>query len=136
MIEVAELAPDVRLRLIKLAGQLTAEQENIRALAALKCTELLRANGSTWEEALSPAPLPVPSPAPPSAPPIPRSWRAVAEEILVFHANALRITGSYDEPSFLNDLCARGRAPTFKQAKWLADIACRCGIALWDDYIP
>lgn len=134
MIAVAALAPDVRLRLIKLAGQLTAEQETVRALAALKCTELLRANGSTWEEALTP-PATQLAPAPPP-PPIPRSWRAVAEELLVFHANALRVTARYDEPQFLQDLCDRGWAPSPRQAQWLADIARRCGLALWDGYRP
>jgi hypothetical protein len=134
VIAVVALAPDVRLRLIKFAGMLGSIHPGERDAAIGKCNELLRANNATWEEALTPTPLPAPPPTPP--PPMPRSWRAVAEELLVFHANALRTTPRYDEPQFLQDLCDRGWAPSPRQAKWLADIARRCGLAVWDGYSP
>jgi hypothetical protein len=132
---VAALAPDVRLSLIKLAGMLGSDHAGERDAAIAKCNALLRANNATWQEALTPSAAQL-APAPPPPPPIPRSWRAVAEELLVFHTNALRVTPRYDEPQFLQDLCDRGWAPSPRQAAWLADIARRCGLAVWDGYTP
>jgi hypothetical protein len=127
------LSSDTRARLMKLAGLLASNHEGEQLAALGKCNDLLRANKATWADALSPptqAVTIVNQPPPP--PPVPRTWRNVAEEALVFHPGALRVTDRYDEPQFLQDLLARGRAPTTRQATWLADIAHRCGLPTWD----
>ena len=127
---VPVLAFDIRMRLIRLAGMMGSVHQGERDAAITKCNELLLANGLTWAEALSP------TASPPPPPPIPRSWRAVAEELMIFHAGGLRLTGKSDEQQFLHNLCDRGGAPTLRQSRWLADIAQRCGVALWDGYRP
>jgi len=134
------LPPDVRVRLIKLAGMLGSAFAAEREAAIGRCNDLLKLHHATWEEALTPEMVVIKAPsAPVSAappPPLARSWMLVVLEIQQFHMGALRVTARYNEPEFLQDIVARGRAPSPRQGKWLADIAVRCGVALWDDYDP
>lgn len=126
MIAVA-LPPDDLIRLIKLAGLLASDQVGERAAAAAACTKFLTARNLSWAEVLTPPPptqvVQVVQP-----PPGPRTWRVVADEILIGHYGALH----GKELEFLPGLLARGYAPTVKQAAWLGSIARRCGVPLWD----
>ena len=64
-----------------------------------------------------------------AANPSPRTWRVVAEEILLNHYGALFTPR---EVEFLTGLLQRGFAPTPKQAAWLGKIARRCGVPGWE----
>jgi hypothetical protein len=131
MAVVATLPPDALARFIKLANMLSSSFPNERAVAIVKCNELLQQHRMTWEELLL-APQQIASP--PAA--MPRTWRNVAEEILAFHPDVLR-QSRYDETQFVSDLLARGwPVLSCKQSKWLADIARRAGVPLWDGFIP
>jgi hypothetical protein len=122
----AALAPEALNRLIKLAGLLGSAHDGERAAAALKCSEFLALQGLTWSDLLQPPPVPVPQPGTASGP---RTWRVVAEEILLNHYGALFAPR---EIEFLTGILQRGFAPTPKQAAWLAKIARRCGVPGWD----
>jgi hypothetical protein len=122
------LSSDELTRLIKLAGLLASSHAGERAAAALKCTEFLASCGLTWADALEPPPVTqiveVVQP-----PPGPRTWRVVADELLIGHYAALRES----EVDFVTGMLARGYAPSIKQAAWLGKICRRCGVPIWED---
>jgi hypothetical protein len=116
-----------RARLVKLARMLGSPFDGERAAAGLLIHGLLAKQGIDWAELLQPA-------QPPAVvvPPPPRTWAVVAEEILAARYSAVRAR----EAEFLTGLLLQGWAPSEAQADWLADIAERCGIPLWDDPPP
>jgi hypothetical protein len=116
------LSDDDRSRLIRLCGMLTSSYPAERSAAALKASQLLARCQTTWEAVLTPEPATVPAAA------ALRTWRDVADLLLVDHYAALRPK----EPAFLASLIERARAPTEKQELWLRGIASRCGVPAWD----
>jgi hypothetical protein len=122
------LQPDDLTRLIKLAGMLASAHAGERAAAALKCTELLAAHGMSWADALQPPPV-TQIVQVVQAPPGPRTWRVVADELLINHYGALH---QPNEVAFLSGLLQRGFAPSVKQAAWLGKICRRTGVPLWE----
>jgi hypothetical protein len=123
---VAKLAPDALLYLMKLCGQLTADQDHIRALAARKASDLIKAHNLTWEDVLQP-PKPETALTPVSTGP--RTWRVVVEELLGFHHGVLFLPR---EAEFLTGLLAKGHVPSERQAAWLHKICRRAGVPVWE----
>jgi hypothetical protein len=120
---IAMLAEDDRLKLIKLLGMLGSEHAGERAAAGLKAHELLTARGVTWRELLTP------EAAAPAVAVQPRTWRDVAQQVLLDHFAGL----FPKEPDFLTSLLERGVAPSERQAAWLSKIAHRCGVPGWEE---
>lgn len=73
----AILPPGAQDRLIKLAGLLGSDFDGERSNAAAAATRLLRDNGLTWRDLLTPA-LPRPRA------PVPTGWRAVVADLVLF----------------------------------------------------
>jgi hypothetical protein len=129
-----------RVRWVKILRMLGSQFPGERAAAGLLIHELVAARGYDWAELLRPEQTPVapPGPGTPGSPPpgpaasSTRTWSVVAEELLTSYYATLRPNAV----EFLTDLPQRGWALSEAQADWLADIADRCGVALWEDPPP
>ncbi len=70
-----QLAPPQRTKLIAILGMLGSEFDGERAAAALKASELVKANGLTWHDLLSPQPQQPQDPAV-------ANWRAMLHDCM------------------------------------------------------
>jgi hypothetical protein len=127
MTRAATLPPKAQDLLVKFAWMLSSPNEAERAIAALKFAELLKAHDLTPEDVLRPQPAQSVVPPASPAPPQPRDWVAVAEDILLTRFGALHTR----EQEFLPSLLARGIAPSIAQANWLIRIMRRTRVAPW-----
>lgn len=129
---VAALPPEAIVRLAKLLGMLGSNHVGERAAAGLKATELLLANGVTWNDLIQQLNSPAPKHTYNARSRHQPSWRVVAEECLSLHnndTNPVAPSLTAWEYGFISDILDRGFELSEKQTAVLQRIAGKMGVA-------
>ncbi len=122
------VAPEDRARLIKLAGLFSSDHDGECVNAARMFWAFLQSRGLMPEDVLAEPPARTQVQIVQAPPLPPRTWRVVAEEVWTSCYHGLNSR----EREFLHDILTRGWAATERQVAWLAGIAGKRGIALWE----